>query len=107
MWAGGFDQTFGEQRSGDVGEAEGGGVGNFAELFGYGGVDPGMIVAMEVGPNGGIGVEIFAAFSIGENRAFAGSDDDGRMLEPIAHLGEGMPDVFMVEFGGVTHVGWL
>jgi hypothetical protein len=100
---GGNDQFFREQRGRFIGETEGGGVGDFSELFSDGGVYFGMVMAVEVGPNGGVGIEIFAAANVAQNRAAPGSDDDGLAFEPVAHLGEGMPDVLMVEPGELMH----
>jgi len=36
---------------------------------------------------------------IAQDGAAAFDDDDGVVFEPIAHLGEGVPEVLVVEFG--------
>src|SRR5215469_16278788 len=63
-----------------------------------------MIVAVQIGPNGRIGVEIFAAFDVPEDGAFAGDDHNRLALEPVAHLREGMPDKLVVEFSERMHL---
>ena len=52
----------------------------------------GMIVAVQIGPDGGVGVEIFPAVHIAQHRAFACNDDNRLALQPVAHLRERMPD---------------
>ncbi len=49
------------------------------QLPGDGGVDPRMVVAVEIGPDGGIAVEIFAAPTVAQSRPLAGNDD-GRFV---------------------------
>ena len=74
-------------------EAEGGAVGNLFQLSRDGGVDLGVLMAVKVGPDGGVGVEVLLAVCVAKYRAFAGRDDDWLALQPVAHLGERMPDV--------------
>ena len=62
-----------------------------------------MIVPVQIRPDGGIGVEIFAAVDVAEQCAFAGGDHDRFALEPVAHLRERMPDELVVEFGEAMH----
>ncbi len=50
----------GQQRGGFVGQAQGGGVGDFPKLPADGGVDRGMAMAVQIGPDGRIGVQVFA-----------------------------------------------
>ena len=99
------DELFGQQRGGFVGEAERGAVGDFAQLALDGGVEPGMVVPVQIGPDGGVGVEIFAAMHIPQHGALALHDDDRLALEPVAHLGERVPEVAVVEFGQRVHEG--
>ena len=99
------DQFLGEQRSGFIGEAKGGTVGNFFELPADGGVDFRMIMAVQIGPDGGIGIEIFLAVNIFQPGTLAGLNEDGFVFEPVAHLGKRMPDVGLIELGeGMRHV---
>jgi len=57
-----------------------------------------MIMSVQIGPDGGIGVEIFAALGVAKHCAPAAQDDDRIVPEPVAHLREGMPDVFLIGF---------
>src|SRR5690349_9306680 len=57
-----------------------------------------MVMAVEIGPNRGVGIEIFAAVDIAHNGATSLRNDDGLLLEPVTHLGKRVPDVLMVEF---------
>src|SRR5262249_15455908 len=68
-----------------------------------GGVDPGMVMAVQIGPDGGIGVEIFAVVNIAEDGPLPFQDHNRLTLEPVAHLGERMPDVAVVELGEAVH----
>ena len=62
-----------------------------------------MIVPVQVGPDGGIGVEVFTAARVAQHGAPAGHDDDRLAPQPVAHLGEGTPDVGVVELGERVH----
>src|SRR4051812_48662265 len=93
----GVDELLSQSRSWLIGEAEGGGMGDFAELLLNGGIDPRMIMPVEISPNGRIGIQIFLPVSIPQNRAIARSNDNRLALQPIAHLRERMPDIFMVK----------
>src|SRR5206468_11807921 len=66
-------------------------------------VDLRMIVAVQVRPDRGIRVQVFAAVNIFEHRAIAASDHDRLTLQPVAHLGEGMPDVLVIKFREPMH----
>lgn len=54
-------------------------------------------MTVEVGPDGGIGIKVFAAMHILQQRSLAGLDDERFLAEPITHLREGMPKVLMIE----------
>ena len=41
-----------------------------------------------------------------QHRAIARDDDDRFALQPVAHLGEGMPYELMVEFGERVHLNF-
>ena len=78
-------------------------MGNLLQLPRDGGVDFRVLMAVEIGPDAGVRVEIFAAVCIAEHGALAGRDEDRLALEPVAHLREGMPDVGVVEFRERVH----
>ena len=78
-------------------------MGDALELAAEGGVDFGMPVAVQVGPDGGVGIQVAAAVNIREPGALAGGDDDGFRAEPVAHLRERMPDVAVIKLGEGVH----
>ena len=80
-------------------------MGNVPQLLVDGGVEFRMVVAVQIGPDGGIGIEIFAAMNIFDDCAFAADDDNWFGLEPIAHLREGMPDEAVIELGELVQGG--
>jgi hypothetical protein len=80
-------------------------VGDLPQLPPDGGVDPGMIVSVQIGPDGRVGIKIFPPLRIPQPGAFAAYDYNRLALEPIAHLGEGVPDVTMIQFGERMHGG--
>ena len=80
-------------------------MGDLAQLALDGGVEPGMVVPVQIGPDGGVGVEILAAMRIPQHGAVALHDEDGLALEPVPHLGEGMPEVAVVQFSEGVHEG--
>ncbi len=96
---------FPEQRGGFVGETKGGGVGDFPELAADGGVDFRMLVAVKICPDRRVAVEVFAAVDVAKDGAASRGDDDGLAFEPVAHLGERVPEVLMIELGELMHRG--
>jgi hypothetical protein len=62
-----------------------------------------MIVSVQICPDGSIGIEIFAAMNVAQDGAMTFGDDERLALEPVAHLGERMPDEPAVELGGLVH----
>ncbi len=62
-----------------------------------------MIVAVQVGPDGRVGIQIFAPANITQHCTLAGRDDNRLVLEPVAHLRERMPDKLAVELGELIH----
>ncbi len=102
-----FDQFFGEQRSRFVGQAKRGRVRDFLELPLDGGIDFGMIVSVEVGPDGRIGVEIFPTASVSKRRAFSFDNYNRLARQPVAHLRERMPDVRVIQFCQRMHFQFL
>ena len=63
-----------------------------------------MIMAVKIGPDGGVGVEILAAMDILQHRSPAPRDHDGFTLQPVLHLRERMPEVAMIQLGKPVHV---
>ena len=98
-----FDEPGGELRGGWVGQAEGRDVGDTAKLLLERAVEFGVIVTVQIGPDAGVGIEVSAAVQIAEERTAARGDDDGLVLQPIAHLGEWMPVVFQVQLRQGMH----
>src|SRR5713101_2538535 len=62
-----------------------------------------MIVAVQVGPHRRIGIQKFAAMDIPQHCPFGCGDDDGLAFEPIAHLGERMPDELVIQLAKWMH----
>lgn len=102
-----IDEFFGEADGGLVGEAEEGGVGDAAELVDDGGIDGRVGVAVGVGPDGGVAVEVFFAELVAQGAAVAFDEHEGGMLRgaPLTHGGEGVPEVLFVEVGEVCERG--
>src|SRR5437867_7562403 len=62
-----------------------------------------MIVPVQIGPDGGIAVEIFATAHVPEHCALSGNDEDRLAIEPVAHLRERVPEIRVVELSGLMH----
>ena len=62
-----------------------------------------MIVPVQIGPDGGIAVEIFATSHITEYCPLSGNDNDRLAIEPVAHLRERVPEVRVVKVGERMH----
>jgi len=77
---------------------------DFPELPPDGGIDLRVIVAVEVGPNRGIRVKIFASVNVPQHRAPACGDDHWLAFQPVTHLRKRMPDELMVEFRELAHL---
>src|SRR5437660_235180 len=78
-------------------------MGDLAELRLNRGVDRRMIVSVQVGPNRGIGIEIFSARSIFNHRSFAARDDNRFMALPFPHLGKWVPDKLLIKLSEAFH----
>ena len=76
------------------------------ELGFNGGIDRGMAVTVDVCPNGGVSVDIFATMAVTEDRASALDEHERVVLwgAPSLHLRKGMPEVSF--FGGDEKVGF-
>src|SRR5262245_50189331 len=70
------------------------------------GSDLRMPVSVQIGPNGGIGIQEFAAADVSQHGTMTFDDDDGLPFEPIAHLRERMPDVAMIKVSQRMHGGF-
>jgi hypothetical protein len=55
-----------------------------------------MIVTVQIGPDGRIGVQVLPASLVAEHRSLAAGNDDGSPLEPIPHLRKGVPHITMI-----------
>ena len=66
-----------------------------------------MIVAVQIGPDGGIRVEILTPARISQNRSAPGHDYNRLAREPIFHLGERVPNELMIEPGQFMHAEGL
>ena len=76
------------------------------ELRFNGGIDRGMAVTVDVCPNGGVSIDIFATMAVPEDRASALDEHERVVLRraPSLHLRKGMPE--MLFFGGDEKVGF-
>ena len=79
---------------------------DFIELGFDGGIDRGMAMTMDVCPNGGVSVDIFATMAVPEHCASAFDEHERMVLwrAPRLHLRKGMPEVPL--FGGDEKVGF-
>ena len=64
----------------------------------------GMIVPVDVGPDGRVAVEVFVPVLVPQPAAFAAHQQQRLVLRraPVAHRREGMPEVGFVEVGGMV-----
>src|SRR5438045_5711753 len=79
-------------------------MGDLLQLAFEGGIDFWMAVAVQVGPDRGIRVEILATIDIAQDGACAGCDNDRLLFKPIRHLRKRVPDVAMIELGQRIHL---
>lgn len=85
-------------------------MGDAVELIADGLIDLGDAVAVDVAPEAGDAVDVAVFLGVDEVDAFGVVDDEGRGLAPLAHGGEGVPEVVVVELGeslgqGMIRVG--
>ena len=92
-----FDQFFRQERGRHIGQSQGGGMGDFAELTLDGRVDFRMAVAVQIGPDGGIGVQVFVAFCVAQGCALSVNNNNRLPLEPVAHLRERVPEILLIQ----------
>src|SRR5205085_786249 len=62
-----------------------------------------MIVAMQVGPDGGIGIEILSSIGGLQERPFSPDDDDRLAAQPVTHLRERMPNELLIKLSEILH----
>ena len=74
-------------------------MGDAVELLADRAGDSGVGVTVDICPNRGIAVQVAAAFAVFEHCALAAHEDKRVVVRfaPIAHGGEGMPEVRFVE----------
>jgi hypothetical protein len=63
-------------------------------------------VTVQIRPNRRIRVEIFSSANIVQHRAFARDNDNWFAFQPVAHLGEGMPDKLVIKLGKRMHLNF-
>ena len=97
------DQLLCELGRGSIGETEKRRVGHEIELLADGGIDRGMRVAVDVGPDGGVAVDVLATVLISKHAAFSTDEDERLMVigTPRLHRSEGMPEMGFVGEGEV------
>ena len=76
---------------------------DFCKLSLEGGVYFRMPVAVEIRPDGRVGIEITFAANIAQHGAVATGNDNRLAPLPVAHLRERMPDELAVELGEFVH----
>ena len=104
LWVRQLHQFFRQSARWFIGHAERRGMRNLFELLLDCRVDLGMIVAVQIRPDGRIRVEIFAPLNVAQTRALARDNDHRFALQPVTHLGEGMPDELVIKFGELVHL---
>ena len=78
-------------------------MGDFIELTPDGGVELWVIMPVQIGPDGGVGIQVFASMDVFQGRALAANQHDGLAFQPVPHLGEGVPEIFVVQFSEKMH----
>lgn len=96
-------QLMGEEAGGFIGESECGRVGDFAQLTPEGGVERGMVVTVEIGPDAGVGIQKSASMNIRQHSSLPVGQDDRFLPEPVLHLGERMPHMGMIQLSESMH----
>ena len=65
-----------------------------------------MPVTVQIGPDGGIRVDVFLPVHVAQDRALPGLDDDRLLGHPVLHLCEWMPEMPVIFLCRWTHVSW-
>ena len=71
------------------------------------GIERRVAMAMDRHPKRGDAVKIGAPLAVVEQAAFGLFNDQGRVLQPILHLGEGVPDMGLVVLDKSLRIGAL
>ena len=104
-----LDQPLGQHRRRHVGEAEHGGVRDPVALRLERLVELALAVAVHVAPQRRDAVEVAPAVGVDQVVALAALDDQRRLGEPVAHLGERMPEVLVIpghQLGRARSASW-
>ena len=80
-------------------------MGDFVELTPDSCVELQVMMPVQIGPDGGVRIQIFASTDIYQDSALAANEHDGLAFQPVPHLGEGMPEIFVVQFSEKMHGG--
>ena len=74
-------------------------MGDAVKLISDGLIDRWVGMAVDIGPDRGIAIEVMTAFAVLEHGAFAANENERVVVRfaPVAHRGEGMPEVHLVE----------
>ena len=78
-------------------------MGNLLELILERTIDLLAPMSVEVGPNGGIGVDVFPSVGVGDHGTVALKNQDGLALGPLLHLSERMPNMAQIKFRKRIH----
>ena len=74
-------------------------MGDVVELIADGLIDRRVGMAVDIGPDRGIAIQVATAFAVLEHGAFASNENEWMVVRfaPVAHRGERMPEVRLVE----------
>ena len=74
-------------------------MGDAVKLIADGLIDRRVGMAVDIGPDRGIAIEVATALAVLENGAFASNENEWVVVRfaPVAHRREGMPEVRLVE----------
>ena len=95
-----LDQARGQLGGARVGEPEHRRVGDLVELVAHRAVDERVAVAVDVAPERGDAVDVAAPVAVDQVGALGPLDHQRLLRAPIALLGEGVPEVALVELAG-------
>ena len=74
-----------------------------------GGIDVGMVMTMNVGPDRRITVDVFAAAAVSQQRPLSFNEHDWFVISrtPPRHRGKWMPNIFLVGLNEVLRVPFI
>ena len=96
-------QLLGQLCRGSTSQTQGRSVRHSGQLTSNGRVDARIPMTMEIGPNGGVGIEVLPALHVAQDRPLPFDQHNGLGAQPVLHLGERMPDVLVIELGQAVH----